>query len=528
MKLVALLLLVVAACSSSGDDDDAARETKPADTAPPSTEPASTVSATVDTSSPATSAPSAASDVAADLSGALGLAIGTGNFVEPEPECFDDAYAALPVSARRTVLAVEEDPLSWPASVDRDGANEVLSAYLGCVEPERLRQWLVLSVLQVLDEQECVSAAWEDLVTPDAVASSVAYGDGLDDLDPALVDQLTATAAACVPDRQWWIDDVAIDLEGDDLTADEASCVAIAYVDVLGVNEVIRRRILTIPLLAVPSADEERLDLQRRCGVSPVVQLAQLDAPVGTCLTGFGSGADSTEVIDCAATHNAEVIAVHDLGAEYATWPGMQMLRDKTITQCPADVEALPVDAVDYIAGWDMPDRASWEQAARTLTCTLVRPGFASWTGPSDVALPAPTTTAPANVGQEVLDIDTLAVGQCLQRPDALPGRTDEERPLFISRCDSPHHEEVFHVFELDVAGTPFPGDDAVTTRADQGCFDAFGPYVGVPYDESRLFYSYYWPNQVVWDSGSRLVQCVLHNEDLDEVLTASMAGSGE
>ena len=135
--------------------------------------------------------------------------------------------------------------------------------------------------------------------------------------------------------------------------------------------------------------------------------------------------------------------------------------------------------------GWDMPDRASWEQAARTLTCTLVRPGFASWTGPSDVALPAPTTTAPANVGQEVLDIDTLAVGQCLHRPDALPGQTDEERPLFISRCDSPHHEEVFHVFELDVAGTPYPGDDAVTTRADQGCFDAFGPYVGVPYDES-------------------------------------------
>ena len=95
-------LLVVAACSSSGDDDDAAAETKPADTAPPSTEPASTVSATVDTSSPATSAPSAVSDVAADLSGALGLAIGTGNFVEPEPECFDDAYerSRSPLGAR--------------------------------------------------------------------------------------------------------------------------------------------------------------------------------------------------------------------------------------------------------------------------------------------------------------------------------------------------------------------------------------------------------------------------------------------
>ena len=104
--------------------------------------------------------------------------------------------------------------MSWPASVDRDGANEVLSAYLGCVEPERLRQWLVLSVLSGPRRAAVRQRGWEDLLTPDVIASSVAYGDGLDDLDPALVEQLTATAAACVPDRQWWIDDLALDLEG--------------------------------------------------------------------------------------------------------------------------------------------------------------------------------------------------------------------------------------------------------------------------------------------------------------------------
>ena len=168
----------------------------------------------------------------------------------------------------------------------------------------------------------------------------------------ALVEQLTATAAACVPDRQWWIDDVAIDLEGDDLTADEASCVAIAYVDVLGVNEVIRRRILTIPPArravrrrGAPRSPTALRGLAGQCSWHSWTRRWERASP------GSAAGPTSTAVIDCAAAHNSEVVAVHDLGAEYATWPGMQTLRDKTITQCPADVEALPVDAADYIAG---------------------------------------------------------------------------------------------------------------------------------------------------------------------------------
>jgi hypothetical protein len=59
-------------------------------------------------------------------------------------------------------------------------------------------------------------------------------------------------------------------------------------------------------------------------------------------------------------------------------------------------------------------------------------------------------------------------------------------------------------------------------------CSAAFEGYVGVPYDQSRLFFSYYPPDQALWDSGSRLVQCVLQNEDPKDLLTSSMAGSRE
>ena len=87
------LVVLVTACSSSGDDDEGAAETKPADTVAPSTEPP----AADTTSAPSTSASSGSVGwPPADLSVALGLAIGTGNFVEPDPACFDDAYDSAP------------------------------------------------------------------------------------------------------------------------------------------------------------------------------------------------------------------------------------------------------------------------------------------------------------------------------------------------------------------------------------------------------------------------------------------------
>ena len=209
-----------------------------------------------------------------------------------------------------------------------------------------------------LESQPCVNAGWEDHLTAEVVAASIAYGHGLDDLAPDLVSVLTDSARECLTDRQWWIDDVALNLKGvNDMTADQADCVAEAYIGTLGIGEVIRRRILTLPLLAVSPSEQVEHALPRRCGIEPIEPLVQLSAPVGACLTGFGSGTAATTVIDCIGEHNGEVIGVHDLSTEFPVWPGAQVVRAAAQRHCVEDFQAATDIASYRAAGWDIPSR---------------------------------------------------------------------------------------------------------------------------------------------------------------------------
>ncbi|MGC5254665.1 hypothetical protein, partial [Escherichia coli] len=58
--------------------------------------------------------------------------------------------------------------------------------------------------------------------------------------------------------------------------------------------------------------------------------------------------------------------------------------------------------------------------------------------------------------------------------------------------CAQPHTYEVFSSFLVD-DGT-FPGDDALQTQATDRCGAVFGDFVGIPYADSALDYSYVSP----------------------------------
>ena len=89
-----------------------------------------------------------------------------------------------------------------------------------------------------------------------------------------------------------------------------------------------------------------------------------------------------------------------DLGAEFPTWPGAEVVRTTAGERCFADVQALG-DATGYASGWDIPNRLAWERSHRALTCVLIRPGFESWTGPSGL-VPASPPTSLATAGKEM------------------------------------------------------------------------------------------------------------------------------
>ena len=170
----------------------------------------------------------------------------------PEAACVERVFADLPVSGRLTLPRLRRS--SRPI--------------LGCMDPESLRLAVVLSVLK-MNERECVVDAWQGLLTAEPVASSLAYGDLLDDLPADVVEDMASAAAVCGPDRQWWIEDVIFHDELQlELSDQERECVAARYLDVMGVEEVIRRRLLNAPLLAVPPEDEARLDMSGQCTVT--------------------------------------------------------------------------------------------------------------------------------------------------------------------------------------------------------------------------------------------------------------------
>ncbi|WZH37977.1 MAG: septum formation family protein [Microbacterium enclense] len=112
----------------------------------------------------------------------------------------------------------------------------------------------------------------------------------------------------------------------------------------------------------------------------------------------------------------------------------------------------------------------------------------------------------------------SLQVGECLDDVSTGIITTDN-----LVDCDSPHTYEVFG--DVAVPDGAFPGESAIDTTAQRSCDEAFASYVGVPYDESTLDYSYVGPSSDTWDLGDRQIACLL--TDPAGETTGSLANSG-
>jgi hypothetical protein len=369
--------------------------------APPTT--AATPAATAPTITPTTTPTATTVDTSAGkalidaLGPVLGASIGVGEdgFAQPDVACVDAAVAALDPSARGAVDQLIAEPSLFD-SVDDDLAEAIALAYVGCVDDGSLRESLIM-VTGADEFMPCLAASWP-AIEPEAIAASFARGHGLNDLPAGVVDVMTMITATCVPDRQWWIDDEALQLVQRGFDPLRASCIASAVVDAFGVGPVIKRRVLTLELYYPVDLDElDRLDLRERCDAA-LPRLPHLDAPPGTCLAGLGPAPGEAVAVACEEPHNAEVVSLVDLGAEYPVWPGVEVLVAAAGPRCLAELQAAGADLEAHGAASDLPGRAYWEQGLRLLTCALVRPGLASWSGPAGpippVAPPVTTTTA--------------------------------------------------------------------------------------------------------------------------------------
>lgn len=117
-------------------------------------------------------------------------------------------------------------------------------------------------------------------------------------------------------------------------------------------------------------------------------------------------------------------------------------------------------------------------------------------------------------------NVFSLTVGDCFNDPDTLSEVSDVE----MVECSEPHDNEVYATY--DIAGSDFPGQDAVQADAAEGCVDRFEAYVGRDFMSSSLNVSALTPTDQSWGQGDREVVCFLFDLNFSQ-LTTSAKGTG-
>ena len=217
------------------------------------------------------------------------------------------------------------------------------------------------------------------VLTPHLLASSLAYGTGLDDLPPATVGPLVDATLRCMsgdPDwTDWWIDDVVLELDGvmgDSTVA--AECIATNYVRELGIERVVERRVLTLPVLTLNAADLAAIDASG-CGADlarPALALGQVgdclaDVFRAACLAGGG-------LHQPAQRRDPRRHRPHRCRHRVAGLDATMNDRGRRVCMAAADAaRATAESAADraFTVWWLPPTRAGWEGGGRRITCIV-------------------------------------------------------------------------------------------------------------------------------------------------------------
>ena len=118
--------------------------------------------------------------------------------------------------------------------------------------------------------------------------------------------------------------------------------------------------------------------------------------------------------------------------------------------------------------------------------------------------------------GAEVVDLE---VGDCLDKSE-LEGQ--EVTAVETKDCGEPHDAEVFG--SVSHPDGDYPGRAAVEKQAQEECTAQFEDFVGVPYAESKIYFSTLSPTEEGWDSADdRTSLCILLS---DEPVSESLRGA--
>jgi hypothetical protein len=129
------------------------------------------------------------------------------------------------------------------------------------------------------------------------------------------------------------------------------------------------------------------------------------------------------------------------------------------------------------------------------------------------------SVTHKASSGADV-SVFHLKLGDCLVPPTTPQA---ELTSVKVVSCSKPHTQEVFALVH-DPGGSTYPGASKLESFANGSCLEHYQAYVGVPYQDSSLFYTYLLPSVRSWSANDRQVVCVITTTGQE--LTRSVRGS--
>jgi hypothetical protein len=107
-------------------------------------------------------------------------------------------------------------------------------------------------------------------------------------------------------------------------------------------------------------------------------------------------------------------------------------------------------------------------------------------------------------------NVSDLEQGDCINDAQV----TDDGANIMpVVNCSVVHDSEIYRLVDMN-SDDGFPGDEVMAGLADDECSGAFEGFVGVPYEQSTLALSYYYPTRNIWIDGNRNVLCIVFSLD--------------
>ncbi|RAS68198.1 putative regulator of septum formation [Lentzea atacamensis] len=227
----------------------------------------------------------------------------------------------------------------------------------------------------------------------------------------------------------------------------------------------------------------------------PMPSTAAADTPtlpkVGQCMN-----SSELKAIDCAASHDAEVMAVGEMSGMPSAYPDTQALRKAALPPCYATIN-------DYLGSQDAgatrlqvwafwPNEASWKKGERWRLCTVVE------LAPEGKALARKGSLKGVLKGSSFNTYQICLAGS--------PSKDSDVKP---TACNGPHMAEAVPagIVPLGKYNDPTPSKDQMSAIAKDKCTKAVHDYVGSD-KRTDVFPAWRMPGSQGWSEGWTYAIC--------------------